>query len=122
VKQSSRDKEENRSLASKARRKLANNARYHGLSWRQQLERRLAKYGWTLDDFDKRWAEIGGNCECCTIVLEPYDGRLGFVIDHNHKTGEVRGILCGPCNRTIGHSEEFTNRLRSCATYLEKFK
>jgi hypothetical protein len=41
-------------------------------------------------------------------------------VDHCHGSGEVRGLLCPPCNLIIGLAEECPDRLRGCAEYAEK--
>lgn len=45
--------------------------------------------------------------------------RENFCIDHNHQTGEIRGLLCSPCNRAIGQLQDNPNILRKAANYLE---
>ena len=40
-------------------------------------------------------------------------------VDHNHNTGEVRGILCTNCNRGIGHLQDSPDLLRKAIAYLE---
>lgn len=109
----------NRSPESKERRRLHQKRKYKALTWRQKLERRLKSYGMTLDDFDRMWDQQGGNCASCFVCLEHDDP---FHIDHDHKTGAVRGILCPPCNLTVGHGRESPDLLRKCAAYLERVK
>lgn len=41
-------------------------------------------------------------------------------IDHDHKTGKIRGLLCGFCNKAIGLLKENINILRNAIHYLEK--
>lgn len=43
-------------------------------------------------------------------------------IDHNHETGEVRGILCHNCNSGIGHFKENPEKLLQAVEYLKFFK
>jgi Recombination endonuclease VII len=40
-------------------------------------------------------------------------------IDHCHATNTVRGVLCGPCNRSMGYMDDDPARLRAAASYLE---
>jgi hypothetical protein len=76
-------------------------------------ERRLRKYSLTLEQFDGMFAAQGGRC---TICLR----RRKLVVDHDHKTGKVRALLCDPCNTVLGFIEDNPARLRSAARYLEK--
>lgn len=59
-------------------------------------------------------------CECCgEIPTGPTAKSRLLRWDHSHETGGFRGWLCDSCNRTIGHANESTARLRACADYLE---
>lgn len=42
--------------------------------------------------------------------------------DHNHDTGEVRGVLCRECNLTLGHSSESAARLEGLAAYIRCYR
>ena len=44
---------------------------------------------------------------------------LGLVIDHNHKTGKVRGLLCGSCNTGIGLLKDSPDVLDAAIEYLQ---
>lgn len=46
------------------------------------------------------------------------EGKLH--IDHNHKTGTIRGMLCGSCNRALGLAQDSAEVLRKLAAYLER--
>ena len=60
-----------------------------------------------------------GTCAVCG-GSEP-GGRFGnWHIDHDHGTGEVRGILCSACNTTLGLMGDSPERLRAAADYLER--
>lgn len=57
----------------------------------------LAKrYGITMEQYADLWERQGGGCAVCSRK----DGRL--VVDHDHDTGTVRGILCQRCNVCLG--------------------
>lgn len=75
---------------------------------------RLREYGLTPDDFH-RMVEAQGHC--CGICHEKPDQ---WNIDHDHETGGVRGLLCGFCNRGIGHFMDDPVRLRAAIDYLER--
>lgn len=50
---------------------------------------------------ETKLAEQGGRCSLCGDVIE--DGKA--VLDHDHKTGHVRGVLHSGCNSMLGHIE-----------------
>lgn len=71
------------------------------------------KYGLTLEAFDAMLASQGGGCGIC-------GNPDADNVDHDHRTGRVRGILCFNCNVAIGHVGEDAERARSVADYLER--
>lgn len=76
-------------------------------------------YGITLEDFDRMLDDQGGGCAICGGP--PKRARLG--VDHNHITGEVRGLLCELCNMGLGHfktDEEGARLLKLAIKYMEK--
>ena len=70
-------------------------------------------YGITIDDFDKRVVTQDGRCAICGAIAD-------LVIDHDHKTGDIRGLLCLPCNSGLGHFHDSTGAMRAAITYIEK--
>ena len=56
--------------------------------------------------------------EFCDICSSPTPKHRGWCIDHCHETGEIRGVLCGPCNRGIGLLGDDADRLLAAAAYL----
>lgn len=71
-------------------------------------------YGLTVDQFDAMSKAQGGRCAICG------DQPSRLVVDHNHSTGLVRGLLCQSCNLGIGHLRECRNRLAAASQYLER--
>lgn len=60
----------------------------------------------------------GGKCQGCGASAE--DQHHGVLdVDHNHKTNEVRGLLCGSCNRLMGFAGDNPEVLKNLAAYLE---
>lgn len=68
-------------------------------------------YGLTLEDYDQLLEAQGGEC-VCGAVEDPLH------VDHDHGTGEVRGLLCGSCNRTLGMASDSPERLLALVEYL----
>ena len=60
-----------------------------------------------------------GRCDICGG--DQPGGRFGnWHIDHDHETGEVRGVLCAPCNTSLGLLGDDPARIRRAAEYLER--
>lgn len=80
-----------------------------------------ARYGITFLEAKDLLAAQGGACSICYRPLS-YSGTKGRdlpVIDHDHLTGQLRGILCTPCNLLLGYGKDSPTVLRRAAAYLE---
>jgi hypothetical protein len=62
-------------------------------------------------------AHNNGHCEICG-GRSP-GGAGGWHVDHDHKTGKVRGVLCSNCNRALGYFQDDVDVLRMAVGYLE---
>lgn len=82
-------------------------------AWRN--ERLKREYGITLDDYERMLSEQGGACAICGAL----PGARRLAVDHCHKTGVVRGLLCTSCNVGIGNLADDPELLRSAIRYLE---
>jgi len=73
----------------------------------------ILRYGLTLGERTKFIASKNSTCDVClTKTDKPH-------VDHCHRKGHIRGLLCGPCNLALGHVKDSPARLRSLANYLE---
>ena len=75
-------------------------------------------YNITREQYDKLLEEQDGRCAICGTDTPGGYGRLH--VDHNHTTGEVRGLLCHGCNTGIGSLKDSPDTLRRAANYLEE--
>lgn len=75
------------------------------------------KYGLTLEQHTAMLAKIGNKCWICQKPPK----NLALNIDHDHKTGQVRGLLCFFCNKfLIGRRRrEHAHLFKRSAEYLE---
>ena len=72
----------------------------------------LQKYGLTEEAYAAMVVSQGG---CCLICGSPVD-RLH--VDHDHSTGDVRGLLCQSCNHGLGNFKDRVDLLLRAADYL----
>ena len=91
---------------------------------RKHAEWIFRTYGITSEEYWAIYEAQDGLCYICRRAKgKDQDGKGSgkmLSVDHNHKTGEVRGLLCGPCNRdVIGHLRDDPAALRRGAEYLE---
>ena len=70
-------------------------------------------YGISLDDYDSMVMEQNNKCKICLDVMKRP------CVDHCHVTGDVRGLLCRPCNSGIGQLKDDPEILRIGANYIE---
>jgi hypothetical protein len=91
----------------------------HSIKPERQIDSRkskLKKFGLTDEDYVKLFIKQNGRCYLCREKVEG-----NFCIDHNHKTGKVRGLLCSWCNKGIGFLQDNPELLRRAADYLDGF-
>lgn len=89
---------------------------HHGRNLKQ-------RYGITVDEYESLIANQNNACAICEVEIPDkleYKGKRRSVVDHNHETGEVRGILCLKCNLVLGHARENTTILYKAIVYLSE--
>jgi hypothetical protein len=78
------------------------------------LKKRFQKYGITIVEYQDMWFAQKG---CCGICGDFYPGvRMG--IDHDHDTGDIRGLLCTKCNTGLGKLGDDEEGLYRALDYL----
>ena len=58
------------------------------------------KYGITVDDWNHKFVTQGGRCLICGKHQDELSKSLA--VDHDHRTGAIRGLLCSTCNSILG--------------------
>lgn len=76
-------------------------------------------YGITVEEADKMLQDQDYCCKICGL-FESDAPKCRLYVDHNHKTGKVRGLLYQNCNNSLGHAKENIDTLLSMIEYLSK--
>lgn len=80
----------------------------------RELERR---YGINLEQYTLMFDAQDGKCAICLGVAP---SSKHWHVDHCHKTGAVRGILCSHCNLMIGHARDSHETLSRAVEYIKR--
>lgn len=78
-------------------------------------------YGITAGQFERLLIQQGGRCAICRqfeAARGPDGQRQRLAVDHDHASGEVRGLLCGTCNRALGLFKDDGIALARAIVYL----
>src|SRR6266498_358695 len=81
---------------------------------------RLYNYGVTEDHYQATLKAQGNACAICGSTDWPGSRPGSPCVDHDHSTGEVRGLLCGQCNTGLGSFQDDQARLRAAIAYLDQ--
>ena len=73
------------------------------------------KFGLTPDEYDRILDAQDGACALCECAPTP---GISLHVDHDHGTGEVRGLLCVRCNNALGLLREDPDLLKRAARYV----
>lgn len=76
-------------------------------------------YGITIQEFEAFEKQQDERCRICK-KHKSEAGRKGLHVDHNHKTGKVRGLLCTSCNQGLGRFKDNAVFLRNAADYIDE--
>jgi Recombination endonuclease VII len=79
--------------------------------------RALRRHDLTLDQHQALLEQQDHRCAICGVHEDSTLKRLA--IDHDHKTGRVRGLLCSPCNTALGQFKDDPSILKNAIRYLD---
>lgn len=93
--------------------------------WRVRKARKLREfYGITLEEWEALMEKADYSCEICgkhvddLTHLHRCTGKPFLCIDHDHSTGEIRGVLCPGCNSMLGLAGDDIEVLQKAIEYL----
>lgn len=79
----------------------------------------MLTYGITLSDYNNMLIKQNNECAICrTTKGTRKNGRLD--VDHCHKTGKVRALLCGHCNVLLSRAKDNIEILKKAIEYLKE--
>jgi hypothetical protein len=85
---------------------------------------RLRPYGITPKELDLLFEQSNNKCNICSMTKEEHflKYRRDLYIDHCHKNGKVRGILCHGCNLSLGNLKDDVDLLKNAIIYLQRWQ
>ena len=83
-----------------------------------KAHRRKIKYNLSQEEYDLKLKEQNYSCAICDIHKDDYSKE--FSVDHCHKTGKVRSLLCTQCNSGIGFFRENITIMKKAIQYVKK--
>src|SRR5574339_629814 len=76
-----------------------------------------ARFGITIEQYEQMLADQDGKCAICK---RPPKANRRLAVDHDHTNGNVRGLLCTPCNRELKYWDLHPEYIIRAHHYLEK--
>ena len=83
--------------------------KYRTSQWRQ------SNIDISYDEYKEKYKLLEGCCEICKEQLP------SLCVDHNHATGEIRGLLCTTCNLALEHLKESHKIMNNAIKYIKKY-
>ncbi len=77
------------------------------------------RYGLTIEDYNKMLVSQNMTCALCPKQHDPTKKRGRLYVDHCHKTGKVRSLLCSAHNSMLGYAEDDIEVLEKAIEYLK---
>ena len=82
------------------------------VSKRKKFQHLKARYNLSEDQYNQLIASQGGRCYICNDLTR-------LAVDHCHRTGKVRKLLCYPCNKGLGNFKENLDSMQNAIVYLK---
>lgn len=99
--------------------------------WRRKNPHRMAQakkkcilkqqYGLSVQEYLLLIQKQNGGCAICGGKNIRKNNKTGLCVDHNHITGNTRGLLCDQCNRGLGLLKDSVDILSKAVKYLKKY-
>ena len=91
---------------------------------RERARHLMREYGITLAEYNAMLVQQGSVCAICKQpeTQERNGVKYSLAVDHCHKTGKVRGLLCFKCNSAIGSFEKRNVPISNIERYLETYR
>ncbi len=77
----------------------------------------MRAYGIDSEDYERLAARYNGGCWICD--KKPKPGKRRLSVEHDHKTGRVRGLACWSCNKLLAAARDNPDTMRAAAEYIE---
>lgn len=100
------------------RRRRATDEEYRKRESRRRFLRK--EYGLSLNEYSQLLLQHNNVCAICKGYQ--YKTMSNLAVDHNHKTGEIRGLLCNRCNSGLGFFNDNKHLLINAIKYLENYE
>ena len=106
--------------------RIKNRSEYNGYTamWRsknpdkQHATDIKRNYGLSIEDYNRMLVEQECKCKICGKQHDPSKKRGRLYVDHNHKNGKVRGLLCSGCNTAIGNMKDDVSLILKAIEYI----
>lgn len=86
----------------------------------ENLRKNLRKFGISPEEYEARLVLQDGRCATCRRApSKTTNGKRALAVDHCHRTGATRGLLCHRCNTALGQLCDDVHTLRNLIRYLE---
>ncbi len=87
-----------------------------------RARRYKVEFGTTIPQYEVMLKMQNSSCAICDRLNSGRKSDKYFIVDHDHQTNQVRGLLCHHCNIALGHMNDDVDVLEKMISYLKKHK